>query len=466
MFRLLNRGKSPFVTREKVTNIGTGANLDNPTKIMSLDVSDADRQRGMMIVGTTGVGKTRLEEHMITQDIAKGYNVVVFDPKGDQALFSKIYELAVKHDRREDLILVTPLYPELSALINPMQEYFMIDEPVDHVTAAIPPSRDEVFKWIAKEIAMSVISAEIILAEQEKRLANLNFENIRKKISKNALTSTKEALLVINTHESNRVAGIINDVLQSGPEHLAKVSMSLRTALMDLSAGNIGKIIGQADCNRFSKRVEKDKKIIMVVHTGAMLIKDGSKTLGRVLVSMIQKFIGRTYSSTKEVLDTALAIYIDEAQRVVYEGIETLPAMAGSAKVMTTFLIQDIAQLSAELGEYFAKIILNNCNTKIFMRCPDADTSDYVTRHFGTKNVLTGIYSPNQVTTREVEQDVIKAYDVLSLQNREFLMLSYSGRFKGKTAEIKKSSKKIEFPKAPTMASFNDEQEPNALEGA
>ena len=163
---------------------------------------------------------------------------------------------------------------------------------------------------------------------------------------------------------------------------------------MDLSAGNIGKIIGQADCNRFSKRVENGKKIIMVVHTGAMLIKDGSKTLGRVLVSMLQKFIGRTYSSSKEVLDTALCIYIDEAQRVVYEGIETLPAMAGSANVMTTFLIQDIAQLSAELGEDFAKIILNNCNTKIFMRCPDADTSDYVTRHFGTKNVLTGIYSP------------------------------------------------------------------------
>lgn len=465
MFKSLNKA-IPFIAREKITNIGTGANLDNPTKILSIDILDSDRRRGMMVVGATGVGKTRLEEHFVSQDIAKGYNVVVFDPKGDQALFSKIYELAIKYDRREDLILVTPLYPELSALINPMQEYFMIDEPVDHVTAAIPPSRDEVFKWIAKEIAMGVISAEIILADQERRLPNLNFENIRTKISKDALTATRDALKTINSHESNRVAGIINDVLQSGPEHLAKVSMSLRTALMDLSAGNIGKIIGQADCNRFSKRVENGKKIIMVVHTGAMLIKDGSKTLGRVLVSMLQKFIGRTYSSSKEVLDTALCIYIDEAQRVVYEGIETLPAMAGSANVMTTFLIQDIAQLSAELGEDFAKIILNNCNTKIFMRCPDADTSDYVTRHFGTKNVLTGIYSPNQVTTREVEQDVIKPYDVLSLQNRDFLMLSYSGRFKGKTAEVSRSAKKVEFPEAPTMASVGDYEEPPAQEGA
>src|ERR1035437_10764543 len=133
MFKSLNKA-IPFIAREKITNIGTGANLDNPTKILSIDILDSDRRRGMMVVGATGVGKTRLEEHFVSQDIAKGYNVVVFDPKGDQALFSKIYELAIKYDRREDLILVTPLYPELSALINPMQEYFMIDEPVDHVT--------------------------------------------------------------------------------------------------------------------------------------------------------------------------------------------------------------------------------------------------------------------------------------------------------------------------------------------
>jgi hypothetical protein len=394
---------------------------------------------------------------MIAQDIARGYNVCFFDPKGDQAIFSKIYELAIKYDRRDDLILVTPLYPELSALIDPMQDYYMIDEVVDHVTAAIPPSRDEVFKWIGKGIAMSVISAALILAEQEGKLPNLNFESLRKSISLDALSATRNALDQIDTSEAKRVSGIINDVLQSGHEHLAKVSLSLRTALMDLSTGNIGRIVGQADCNRFSKRVQNGRKIIMVVHTGAMLIRDGSKTLGRVLVSMIQKFIGRTYGSSKEILDPPMAIYIDEAQRVLYDGIETLPAMAGSANVMTTFFIQDIAQMSAELGEDFAKIILNNCNTKVFMRCPDADTSDYVTRHFGTRNVLTGIFSPNQVTTREVEQDVIKPYDVLSLQNQDFLMLTYSGRFKGKTTDVPRATVKIEFPEAPTMASFYDD---------
>jgi hypothetical protein len=45
-------------------------------------------------------------------------------------------------------------------------------------------------------------------------------------------------------------------------------------------------------------------------------------------------------------------------------------------------------------------------------------------------------------------------------------MLSYSGRFKGKTAEVSRSAKKVEFPEAPTMASVGDYEEQPAQEGA
>ena len=450
--------KIPFLP-EKTTNIGVGANLDSPTKMINLNLTKDVRCRGLIVIGTTGVGKTRLAEHIISQDIAQGYNIVFLDPKGDQKIFSKIYDLAAKHDRRDDLLFVTPLFPEISALINPMRDYYMIDELVDHVSAAIPPSREEVFLGVAKEIAMAVIMGEIFFADEDSRQPELNFESLREKISFKALTDWKGKLdQKENSDEAMRLSGIINNIIQSGSEHYAKVSMSLRTALMDLSSGNIGQIIGQADCNRFTQRIQDGKKIIMVIHTGGMMIKDGSKTLGRVLVSMLQKFIGRTYSSTAGTLATPLAIHIDEAQKVLFRGIETLPAMAGSANVMTTFYVQDIAQLSAEFDDDFAKCILNNCNTKIFMRCPDADTSEYVTRHFGTRNVLTGIYSPNQVTTREVEQDAVKPYDVLSLQPQDFLMLTYGGRYRGKTTHVAPTSKKIIFPEAPSMVSSEEIQ--------
>ena len=85
------------------------------------------------------------------------------------------------------------------------------------------------------------------------------------------------------------------------------------------------------------------------------------------------------------------------------------------------------------------------------MRCSDAETSDYVVKHFGVQNVLTGIFGSNQVTTREVEQDILRVQDVLSLQPREFYLMTYSGRYKGVTLDTRNPRMKIIFPEAPAV---------------
>ena len=81
---------------EPLTHIGTGVNMERPTKIVPLSIPDSYRKRHMFVFGTTGVGKTRLCENLIEQDINKGYSVVYFDPKGDQQIFTKIFDAARK----------------------------------------------------------------------------------------------------------------------------------------------------------------------------------------------------------------------------------------------------------------------------------------------------------------------------------------------------------------------------------
>ena len=53
-------------------------------------------------------GKTRVMEHILEQDIRKGYSVVAIDPKGDIGLFSKITQLAEETDRLADLLGADP----------------------------------------------------------------------------------------------------------------------------------------------------------------------------------------------------------------------------------------------------------------------------------------------------------------------------------------------------------------------
>lgn len=466
MFRFFRRSKPKPDVSENYTDIGTGVNMDTARKIVPIRLPDSERKRGMMVVGSTGVGKTRLAEHMIDQDIAKGYSLCYLDPKGDQDIFSKVFESARKHKRLDELQLITPIYPELSAIVDPMAYYFSVEELAAHIAAAIPPSKEEFFKNVAVMLSTAVITASTIIARNRGQLANLNFDALRNGIRRKNLEDSRVTLQGIGSPEALRTAAIIEDLLGESEEYYSKVSKSLAVALMHLSVGNIGRIIGQADTNRIIQRIEEGQRVIVVIHTGSQMFPDAANALGRVILSMIQKCVGRTYGSVKEKFHTPLAIYIDEAQKVLYPGIEALPAMAGSANVMTTMFVQDNSQLAAVLGEEFARVIMNNCNTKLFMRCPDADTAEYVTRHFGTKPVLTGIYSANQVTTREVEKDVISPYDVQSLQVQEFLMQTYSGRWKGKTTKVPKATVKVIFPDRPGTGSsyqtFEDEVDEEA----
>lgn len=455
MFKFLSKNKPTGL----ITNIGIGVQMEHPTKIVPISIPDSDRKRHTFVFGTTGVGKTRLCENLIEQDIIKGNSVVYFDPKGDQQIFSKIVEVTMKADRLDDLMLITPIFPEYSAVVDPMAYYFMPDELVGHIVSGIQSGKEPFYRDFAKMVTLTVITANIIIANWKGKLPSQNFDSIRQLIRRSKIEETIGILKEIGSREAMRTAEMMEDILEKPPEYYAKVSSSLSTCLMDLSAGNIGKIIGQADSNRFMSRLEEGKGVIMVVHTGAMITREAAATLGKVLLSMIQSFIGRVYLSDRQKVNPPLAIYIDEAQSLFYQGIEDLFAKAGSADVMVHAFAQSVNQIYAAIGEDFGKSILDNTNTKIFMRCSDAETSEYVVRHFGKHKKLTGIYGSNQVTTREEEKDVLDAQNILGLQPQDFYMLTYSGRYKGKTLPATDPKMAVIFPSAnPSLGSGGEKK--------
>jgi conjugal transfer pilus assembly protein TraD len=128
----------------------------------------------------------------------------------------------------------------------------------------------------------------------------------------------RETLLTIATAEADEVAGMIQDVLENPQEYYAKVSSSLRTALVELSSGNIGRVIGNANENRFIERLEKGKRVIFAIHSGSLITREAAATLCKVIISIIQFFIGRTYLSKRRVVNPPLSIYMDEAQSLLY----------------------------------------------------------------------------------------------------------------------------------------------------
>ncbi|RMG70894.1 MAG: conjugal transfer protein TraG, partial [Nitrospirae bacterium] len=336
--------------REPTTLLGRGYSFAKPSKKINIELPDSYRKGHFWCFGTTRVGKTRIMENMVEQDIKKGYNVVVLDPKGDNDLFSKIVQVAFQTKRIEDLILITPVYPQYSAIVDPLAYYFLPEELVGHIVSGVSVGSGDAqfFFNIAYEISLVIVQALILIAKHEGSSPHFNLADVKARIDRAGLEELKLTIDSIGDEEAFQLSKEIDQIIQSPMDYYSKVTSSLRTALTELTSGNIGKIIGKAHENRFIHRLEDGEGVIVVVQLGALLTRKASYTLGKVILSMIQSFVGRIFHA-QERTSIPLCIYIDEAQSVLYFGIEELFAKAGGAGIWVHGFCQSKAQIDAVL---------------------------------------------------------------------------------------------------------------------
>lgn len=118
-----------------------------------------------LVLGTTRVGKTRLAEILITQDIRRGDVTIVFDPKGDADLMMRCKMEAERAGR--------PFYnfnlgfAEISARYNGIGNFSKITEPAGRLTDALPSEGNSAaFKEFGWRFANIIIQAEVSLGHR------------------------------------------------------------------------------------------------------------------------------------------------------------------------------------------------------------------------------------------------------------------------------------------------------------
>jgi len=97
-----------------------------------------ERMGHTLVLGTTRVGKTRLAELLITQDIRRGDVVIVFDPKGDAGLLRRMYSEARRAGRLDHFYLFHLGFPELSARYNAIGHFSRITEVATRIASQLP----------------------------------------------------------------------------------------------------------------------------------------------------------------------------------------------------------------------------------------------------------------------------------------------------------------------------------------
>ncbi|HRZ63093.1 MAG TPA: type IV secretion system DNA-binding domain-containing protein, partial [Rubrivivax sp.] len=97
-----------------------------------------DRVGHTLVLGTTRVGKTRLAELLIAQDIRRGEVVIVFDPKGDVDLLRRVFAEAERSGRGGEFFMFHLGHPDISARYNPVGSFSRITEVATRIAGQLP----------------------------------------------------------------------------------------------------------------------------------------------------------------------------------------------------------------------------------------------------------------------------------------------------------------------------------------
>jgi type IV secretory pathway TraG/TraD family ATPase VirD4 len=415
--------------------------------IVDIVLYDRYRNRNTAVIGTVGTGKTMTMLNIAGYDILKGDNVIIIDPKGSGEVFNYVFQTCLIADRLEDFIYINPLFPEVSAKINPLAYYSFPDVVINTIVNAVK-AKDEFFVNIAREMITVIVYSLVEIDKYTQSESKFNFRKINEYVSRDKLEELMSSLSVIQTEDARHLVNQIKKILATPPEYFAKVASTLRVLLTVLTTGRIGQVIGDSYENDFMYRIMHGKGVVMLVETGSMLSKYSASVIARMVLSNLTTFAGQYYAERKK-FPKPVKVHVDEFYTALFDGIENLFDKGREVGVAMNVYFQSISQLYAELPKEKADIVMDTINNYILFRVKSPETAEYFAEMVGKgKQFLTNVHSDGSLSMIEREDWIILPGDFLRLPDRTFVFIS-SGEnsvYKGKTLDIPQTVIKVSMP--------------------
>ena len=394
-----------------------------------ITLSQASRNSHMLVFGMTRVGKTRLLSVLVNQDIRNGEAVIIIDPKGDLEVLQDIYSACVASGRLQDLVILHPGYPDISAKYNPLASFSNISEVATRVASAISASGEgkqfQDFAWkflnitaacileMGEPISYKTLSFYVtrpkntLLAYCDRVLPKVDphyFEKIEaviqeyRKIDDNNLHIEIPRSKAINIYlqryieevtakgEATSLHSTITDLHHAanvGDEFYGKITASLGPVFDKINKTNACEVFSWDDNFGLPEIKLEDvikRKKILYIGLDAMVNKAMSEAIGQALIADLVSLAGRMYKDTKSQNDT-LKIHADEFAEIVRDEFVTLLNKAGGAGYGVTAYTQTKNDIGAVFGGNSDKpeMLMGNFGTKIMLRVANDETAKVMT---------------------------------------------------------------------------------------
>jgi len=408
----------------------------------------SERVGHCLVVGTTRVGKTRLAELYVTQDIhrksASGEHevVIVFDPKGDADLLKRMYAECRRAGRENEFYVFHLGHPEISARYNAVGRFGRISEVASRISGQLSGEGNSAafreFAWrfvniIARalvelgrrpdytQIARHVVNIDELFIEYAKvafaRDKQVNAWEIIVKIESGL--NDKNVPMNMRGRDKRVVAveqyigqvGFFDPVMDGlrsavryDRTYFDKIVASLLPLLEKLTTGKTAELLAPDYSNLSDTRPIFDWMQIIrkagVVYVGLDAMSDAvvASAVGNSMFADLVSVAGHIYKhgitdglpggdSNKKI---PINLHADEFNELMGDEFIPLINKGGGAGMQVTAYTQTISDIEARIGNAAkAGQVVGNFNTLQMLRVRETKTAELLTKQLPKVNILT-----------------------------------------------------------------------------
>lgn len=402
-----------------------------------------ERVGHILVLGTTRVGKTRLCEVLVTQDIRRGDVVILFDPKGDAELLKRMYVEAKRCGREKDFYMFHLGYPDISARYNAIGNFSRVTEVATRIATQIPSEGEALafreFAWrftniIARalvalgrrpdyhQIAQYVTNIEPLLQDYCRMcLPKIDPEWLTQvKRYEMSMTDTnvpasmrgrsKYSIALVKYIKEKRYFDPIVDGLRSAFEYdktyFDKLVATLLPLMEKLITGKTSELIAPNYFDIKDPRPIFDwmqiirKKAVVYIGLDALSDTMVAGAVGNSMFSDLVSVAGQIYKfgvgygipDEVEIRKTmpTISLHCDEFNEIIGDEFIPLLNKAGGAGMQVTAYTQTWSDVEARVGSPSkAGQVVGNFNTIVMMRVREFETAELLTNQLPQVEVAT-----------------------------------------------------------------------------
>ena len=385
-----------------------------------------------LVLGTTRVGKTRLAELLITQDIRRGEVCIVFDPKGDADLLKRMYVEARRSGRDGEFYVFHLGWPDISARYNAVGRFGRISEVATRIAGQLSGEGDSAafreFAWrfvniIARAlvelgqrpdyllIQRHVINIDALFIEYAahffarhdpkawESIVQLESRLNDKTIPRNMVGREKRVVAIEQYLSQARVYDSVLDGLRSAVRYdrtyFDKIVASLLPLLEKLTTGKIAQLLAPNYSDLNDPRPIFDwlqiirKRAVVYVGLDALSDPEVAAAVGNSMFSDLTSVAGHLYKhgvddglpSTHSHDKPAINVHADEFNELM--GDEFIPMInkGGGAGIQVTAYTQTLSDIEARIGSRAkAGQVIGNFNNLFMLRVRETATAELLTK--------------------------------------------------------------------------------------